>query len=112
MNRAFVVTGSGPDVRRVAVGTSIVVGRGGNCDLVIRDLAASRRHLEIRHGNGADSCRDLDSSNGTLVNGEKITTVELANGDEIRIGTTSLFFVLEPRVESAPIERRVFLRTA
>jgi len=111
MNRAFVVTGSGPDVRRVAVGSSIVVGRGGNCDLVIRDLAASRRHLEISHDKGTYACRDLDSSNGTLVNGEKISTVDLANGDEIRIGTTSLFFVVEPRVESAPVEKTVFLET-
>ena len=47
MQQAFVVTGTGGDTRRVPVGASIVVGRGGTCDLVIRDLAASRQHLKI-----------------------------------------------------------------
>jgi len=110
-NRAFVVTGSGGDSRRVPVGSAIVVGRGGSCDLVIRDLAASRKHLEIRRVGGAYECRDLSSSNGTLVNGKPITTVVLRNGDEIRIGTTTLFFVLEQKLERMPIEKTVFLQT-
>jgi len=89
----------------------MVVGRGGSCDLVIRDLAASRKHMEIRSIGGGYECRDLDSSNGTLVNGKPITTVELRDGDEIRIGTTTMSFVLERQVERAPVEKTVFLQT-
>ena len=111
MQQAFVVTSSEKDGRRVPVGSSVVVGRGSGCDLVIRDLAASRRHLEIRHVDGAYRCRDLDSSNGTLINGEPITTCTLHNGDEIRIGTTPLRFVLERKVERAPVEKTVFIQT-
>jgi serine phosphatase RsbU (regulator of sigma subunit)/pSer/pThr/pTyr-binding forkhead associated (FHA) protein len=111
MERAFVVTGSGKDSRRVPVGFSMVVGRGGGCDLVIRDLAASRQHLEIRRANGVFECRDLESSNGTLVNGEKISQCELGDGDEIRIGTTSLRFALEPEEKKAPLEKTMFLQT-
>jgi len=111
MQEAFVVTGSGKDGRRVPVGSSVVVGRGSDCDLVIRDLAASRRHLEIRQVDGAYRCRDLDSSNGTLINGERIAACTLHTGDEIRIGTTPLRFVLEQRVEPAPFEKTIFLQT-
>ena len=111
MYQAFIVTGSGEESRRVSVGSSITVGRGGSCDLVIRDLAASRQHLEIRKVDGTYKCRDLDSSNGTLVNGKEIAVCELENGDEIRIGTTPLQFLLELQVERAPAEKTVFLQT-
>ncbi len=111
MLQAFVVAGSGKDGRRVPVGSSVVVGRDSGCGLVIRDLAASRRHLEIRKVNGAYRCRDLDSSNGTLVNGEAMTSCELQDGDEIRIGTTTLRFVLEREVEPMPPAKTVFIQT-
>ena len=111
IHQAFVVTGSGKDSRRIAVGSSTVVGRGSGCDLVIRDLAASRRHLEIRDLNGIYECRDLDSSNGTLINGERTAACELHDGDEIRIGTTPLHFVLERKTTSTPPEKTIFLQT-
>ncbi len=103
--------GSGKDSRRVPVGSSTVVGRGSGCDLVIRDLAASRRHLEIRDVNGIYECRDLDSSNGTLINGESTAACELHDGDEIRIGTTPLHFVVERKTTATPPEKTIFLQT-
>jgi len=103
--------GSGRDSRKVPVGSSTVVGRGSGCDLVIRDLAASRRHLEIRDVNGTYQCRDLDSSNGTLINGELTAARELKDGDEIRIGTTPLRFVLERKTTPSPLGKTVFLQT-
>lgn len=111
MQRAYVVTGSGKESRRVPVGSTLVVGRGGGCDLVIRDLAASRKHLEIRRIGDVYECRDLESSNGTLVNGKPIATVQLRDGDEIRVGTTSMSFDLDRRVERTPVEKTVFLQT-
>ena len=111
MQQAFVVTGTGGDSRRVPVGASIVVGRGGTCDLVIRDLAASRQHLKILKVANGYVCRDLESSNGTQVNEELIDVHPLEDGDEIRIGNTSLFFSLSPGVEPAPMEKTVFLQT-
>jgi len=110
-DQAFVVTGKGADGRRIPVRSSLVVGRGGNCDLVIRDLAASRKHLVISEEDGTYECRDLDSFNGTRVNGETITSCPLNNGDEIRIGTTSMRFVLDHEAVRAPIEKTVFLQT-
>ncbi len=60
---------------------------------------------------GRFRCRDLDSSNGTLVNGEPITDCTLNNGDEIRIGTTPMRFVLERATKPVPIEKTVFFQT-
>jgi len=111
MQQAFVKTGVGGDGRRVPVGASIIVGRGGTCDLVIRDLAASRQHLKILKVANGYECRDLDSSNGTQVNGEPIDVHPLEDGDEIRIGNTSLFFSLSAGAEAAPMGKTVFLQT-
>ncbi len=89
----------------------MVVGRGGNCDLVIRDLAASRQHLRIRKVAGGYECCDLESRNGTRVNGALIDVHPLEDGDEIRIGNTALVFSLAAGIEAPVIEKTVFLQT-
>jgi sigma-B regulation protein RsbU (phosphoserine phosphatase) len=111
VQQAFLVTGAGGDHRRVPVGASMTVGRGGSCDLVVRDLAASRQHLEIRRVAHGYECRDLDSRNGTLVNGEAIAVRRLDDGDEIRIGKTLLVFSLHNEIEAPPVGKTVFLQT-
>jgi FHA domain len=70
----------------------LILGReDGSADLVIPDPGVSRRHARVLTENGALILEDVGSSNGTYVNGERITgAVELAPGDEIRIGATVL----------------------
>jgi sigma-B regulation protein RsbU (phosphoserine phosphatase) len=111
MRHAFVISGEDQESRRVPVGSVLVVGRGGSCDLVIRDLAASRQHLEIRNVDGGYVCRDLGSRNGTQVNGSAVSQCELRHGDEISIGQTVLRFELGARPEPAPPDKTVFLQT-
>jgi serine phosphatase RsbU (regulator of sigma subunit) len=112
MSQAFVVSDDGGVRRQVPVVASLVVGRGGGCDLVIPDLAASRRHLEIKNIDGAFVCRDLDSRNGTLVNGRPISSCELADGDEIHVGKTVLRFEQRASVRpDPPQDKTVFLQT-
>ena len=82
----------GPE-RRVEVGPgSFSVGRGDDCDLVLADLKASRRHALIEgRPDGSFTVRDLASTNGTVVNGRRIAaTVDLHDGERITIGGTSL----------------------
>ena len=69
-----------------------VIGRGSDADIRLGDQAVSRRHAEIRVANGSTMLNDLQSTNGTLVNGARITTTALADGDEVRIGETVLVF--------------------
>jgi hypothetical protein len=69
-----------------------VIGRGTDADIRLTDQAVSRRHAEIRIVNGATMLNDLQSTNGTTVNGATVTTTALSDGDEIRIGETVLTY--------------------
>uniref|UniRef100_UPI0034D98250 FHA domain-containing protein n=1 Tax=Armatimonas sp. TaxID=1872638 RepID=UPI0034D98250 len=51
---------------------------------------ASRRHAQLVSENGGVALEDLGSTNGTFVNGQRITRVALALGDQIVIGTSTL----------------------
>lgn len=70
-----------------------ILGRNQDCDCVIPDSIASREHAVIRESQGRFILEDLKSRNGTLVNGKRISTVPLADGDEIRIGDCRIMFV-------------------
>jgi hypothetical protein len=74
------------------LGGELTVGREpGAAGLVIDDRGVSRRHARFLANGGAVTVEDLGSSNGTFVNGERVTgPVELAAGDEVQIGGTVL----------------------
>jgi predicted component of type VI protein secretion system len=64
------------------------IGREG-CDITLSDPDVSRRHAAVGMSNGGLSIEDLGSTNGTFVNGERITAPRaLRDGDEIQIGST------------------------
>lgn len=71
--------------------SGVLIGRNPECSLVLTDDYASGRHLRIYPGSDAWYADDLGSTNGTEVNGRKITTGErLDDGAQIRIGQTVL----------------------
>jgi hypothetical protein len=68
-----------------------VLGRGSGCDLVLGDDdAVSRRHAEIAVRAGLCLVRDLDSCNGTLLNGRVVRRARLRRGDVLLIGETEI----------------------
>lgn len=69
---------------------SVTVGRATSNNLVLNDLQASRQHARVDFENGAWSVRDLNSRNGTFVNGQRVTLQALRPGDQITIGETLL----------------------
>jgi hypothetical protein len=71
---------------------SFVIGRSRECDLRVSDGNASRRHAEITREGETFVLVDLGSTNGTELNGRRVTREELAEGDTITIGATDLFF--------------------
>jgi len=74
-------------VDRRELNRPLTVGRAPDCDVVIHDLKASRRHCAIEPGaEGGWRVRDLGSRNGTLKAGEAITECSLANGDVVWLG--------------------------
>ncbi|HEQ99573.1 MAG TPA: FHA domain-containing protein [candidate division Zixibacteria bacterium] len=64
----------------------IEIGRDSACDLTLDMPMVSRIHAEINYIPPTISIKDLDSTNGTYVNGERITTAALKFGDSIMIG--------------------------
>ena len=68
----------------------LVVGRMSECDIVINAANVSRRHAEIWRTTEGIAIRDLQSTNGTFVNGHKITAVSLSPRDEVVIGGQTL----------------------
>lgn len=70
----------------------LLIGRLDNCDIVLDSPEVSRRHAMIKQIGEAYTLEDLDSSNGTYVNNERIKQVELHEGDLIQISTFRLLF--------------------
>jgi hypothetical protein len=70
----------------------VILGREhATADLVIEDPGVSRRHARVLAHNGGVIVEDLGSSNGTYVNGQRISgPVELGDGDEVQVGATVL----------------------
>jgi DNA-binding response OmpR family regulator len=70
-----------------------VLGRAAGCQVIIADRAASRRHAEIAGEGGAYLVRDLDSTNGTWLNGQRLAApAHLRDGDLIEIGSARFIF--------------------
>jgi ABC-type multidrug transport system ATPase subunit/pSer/pThr/pTyr-binding forkhead associated (FHA) protein len=72
-------------VRRLRLGR-YSVGRSQDNDIVVGDLLASRAHAEILVGRGGVEIVDLESANGTFVNGARVDRAMVADGDVIAIG--------------------------
>src|SRR5262245_60232680 len=90
----LLIKGVGP-AERVVVwdNQDISVGRAGDNDLAIEDAALSRKHAEFYREGGAWAVKDLNTSNGTTVNGETIRTHKLQNKDVVRIGDVEISFI-------------------
>lgn len=70
----------------------VLIGRSRQCDLVLADPNVSRRHAELRQRGNDYLIVDLDSTNGVEVNGQKVKTKVLQNGDLINLGTMRVRF--------------------
>ena len=77
--------------------TTIQIGRSINSDLrLFEDVSVSRNHCCIISSKGKAEVADLNSRNGTKVNGHRISTpTELHHHDEVTVGDTSLRILLE-----------------
>jgi len=91
-------------VRGANVGTHYLIretkqklGRENHCDIHLEDSEASRTHAEIDFVDGDFMLRDLGSSNGTFVNGSRITEHKLCVGDRVQIGKRLMLFRLSFR---------------
>jgi hypothetical protein len=89
--RLYTVEGVPPGAVYAIEGTSRI-GRSDESDIVLNDPSVSRTHAIVEIVAGRATLRDLDSTNGTFVNGRRISAEALRDGDELQFGNTRLRF--------------------
>ncbi len=82
----------GPGTRHELTTGRNVIGRGTDADIRLPDTGVSRKHVDVVLDSGTAVVEDLGSTNGTLVNGRRISRQALADGDVIRIGHSVLVY--------------------
>ncbi len=92
VRRCLVLVGAVPGENQLPLGGArTVVGRDG-ADITVDDATLSGRHFEVEARGKESFIRDLDSRNGTLLNGERIRVAQLTSGDKIQAGKTTFIF--------------------
>jgi len=75
----------------VEIGRRLVIGSDPSCDISLDDPEVAEEHASLRVHDGAVEIRDLGSESGTFVNARRISApTRLADGDEVRVGSTVL----------------------
>jgi predicted component of type VI protein secretion system len=78
------------------------IGRHPHNDIVIGNLAVSARHAAVTSVDGVTMLEDLDSSNGTFLNGQRIARAVLADGDRVTIANFQLEYLATAAANFAP----------
>jgi hypothetical protein len=91
--KAAITVREGDDRRDIVLGSEpLAIGRDPQNDITLDDRRVSRKHAEIRLRLGRYTLYDLQSTNGTYVNGRRVAEVVLADGDRLSIGGVELQF--------------------
>ncbi len=102
---AKLIVQKGPAEQEIyAIGDGVTLGRGPHNDIAMgTNRGCSRDHAKLwRTGPGKYSVADLGSTNGTLVNDEKTSRVELEDGDNVQIGQVVFRFELDADEKPKP----------
>jgi pSer/pThr/pTyr-binding forkhead associated (FHA) protein len=83
-------------MRHELSGDETIIGRNPSTDITLLDEGISREHaiLSLDEVSGAYVLEDLQSTNGTKVNGKRVRSATLVDGDEIEVGHTRFRFLL------------------
>ncbi len=84
----------------------VTLGRSAEADITVLDRKMSREHCGFQSHLGMWQVQDLDSSNGTRVNGVVCKKRMLENGDRIAVGTTKIRYETEEVRKKAPVLQR------
>src|SRR5947209_2984271 len=74
----------------------LIIGRLNESEIPVRDSFISRVHCGISHVNGQFVLKDLGSTNGTYRNGARVFECNLASGDKVQVGNTTLVIEIDP----------------
>ncbi|MBN8612458.1 MAG: sigma 54-interacting transcriptional regulator [Deltaproteobacteria bacterium] len=84
-------------------GPRVVVGSAPTADVVLTDPLVSRQHCVIEAIGGRHRVRDLESTNGTFIDGQRVTVADLEPGGRLHVGDTELLF--EPKLRSVAVKQ-------
>jgi hypothetical protein len=92
-NRAVLVLAAPGGVHTIPLeSTLLTLGRGLDNDIILEDTRVSRNHAQLRYRMRRFWVTDLNSTNGTFVNGERISEADLRNGDVLSLGGLEVTF--------------------
>jgi hypothetical protein len=75
--------------QRHTIGDEATIGRAAGCSITVADNYTSQLHARVFHRDGALHVEDLGSTNGTYVNGRKVSApLPLKRGDQVKVGAT------------------------
>ena len=112
MPSLFVFRGNDQGLRYELADDTVGLGRDTGNSIQIHDTEVSRRHAELRRSGKTYILADLGSSNGTFVNGQRVTTYPLSSGDQVQVGTTQLLFTAAQGESSANVEQKIDILTS
>ncbi|WJM15758.1 FhaA domain-containing protein [Microbacterium arborescens] len=92
--------------RHPIVAARTVIGRGSDADITIPDAGTSRKHVEILWDGERAMVRDLGSTNGTQLNGARVSEAALPSDGVVHIGRTDIVFRVVPQTQ-APARPRM-----
>lgn len=99
--RRLIVRMAGVDAREQALRQGhTLIGRSDLCDIKIFSRTVSRHHALITYGDHGATLVDLDSTNGTYVDGYQITRLDLTPGDSITVGNCQIEYLVDDEVQS------------
>jgi len=78
-----------PEIALELEGSPASIGRDRDADLCLDECHVSRQHCELQRVDGGVVVRDMDSKNGTYVNGLKVSEAVLKPGDKLTVGVIS-----------------------
>jgi transcriptional regulator with GAF, ATPase, and Fis domain len=88
---------------QVVKGHPLILGRDSSDQMRVNDPAVSRRHCSVNEvSDGVFEIADLDSRNGTFVNGTQVHRKTIQHGDQIRIGSSEFVFLTGPEKQAPP----------
>ena len=92
MPSLFVIQGRDQGKRFEMDQPALTLGRDATSTIQLNDTEVSRRHAELRVTDDGVQVLDLNSSNGTFVNGQRVPNAQLSSGDRLQIGRTLMIF--------------------
>ena len=103
--RFYIRSGKSTTSDSILLTETLVIGRALNVDLVVQDPMSSRQHARFFMRDGFGWVEDLNSSNGSFLNGRRLLeATRISDGDVLSIGQTTFYVDGKPIVENRPLQ--------